>query len=97
MDDQVRIPAVAGFARRTAGAPPGPHPPWQPRSPKGVGKELRARVPRSSHGELAPGGRRPDAVQAVEVSNQGRVPGLVPIRVGRMCATPSPFCAVRPG
>ncbi|WP_328329033.1 MULTISPECIES: DUF2252 domain-containing protein [unclassified Streptomyces] len=91
MDDQVRIPAVAGFARRTAGAPPGPHPPWQPRSPKGVGKELRARVPRSSHGELAPGGRRPDAVQAVEVSNQGRVPGLVPIRVGRMCATPFAF------
>ncbi|WP_405914368.1 DUF2252 domain-containing protein [Streptomyces sp. NBC_00963] len=91
MDDQVRIPAVAGFARRAAGAQPGPHPPPQPRSPKGVGKELRARVPRSSHGALAPGRRRPDAVQAVEESNRGRVPDLVPIRVARMSATPFAF------
>ncbi|MCX4725192.1 DUF2252 domain-containing protein [Streptomyces sp. NBC_01306] len=91
MDDQVRIPAVAGFARRAAGAQPGPHPPPQPRSPKGVGKELRARVPRTSHGALAPGRRRPDAVQAVEESNRGRVPDLVPIRVARMSATPFAF------
>ncbi|WP_406069662.1 DUF2252 domain-containing protein [Streptomyces sp. NBC_01020] len=91
MNDQVRIPAVAGFARRAAGAQPGPHPPPQPRSPKGVGKELRARVPRSSHGALAPGRRRPDAVQAVEESNRGRVPDLVPIRVARMSATPFAF------
>ncbi|MFV2121508.1 DUF2252 family protein, partial [Streptomyces sp. Act-28] len=33
----------------------------------------------------------PDAVRAVEESNRGRVPALVPIRVGRMAATPFAF------
>ena len=33
----------------------------------------------------------PDAVTAVEESNRGRIPGLTPIRVGRMAATPFAF------
>ncbi|MFE2374430.1 DUF2252 domain-containing protein [Streptomyces sp. NPDC059398] len=90
MDEQVRIPAVAGFAQRMAGAPPGPHPPSS-RSPKAMGKELRTRVPRSAHAAPVPEGRRPDPVRAVEESNRGRVPSLVPIRVGRMSATPFAF------
>ncbi|WP_328318562.1 DUF2252 domain-containing protein [Streptomyces sp. NBC_00388] len=92
MDEQARIPAVAGFARRVAGGPSGPQQSApQPRSPKDVGKELRARVPRSAHAAPPPEGTRPDAVRAVEASNQGRVPDLVPIRVGRMSATPFAF------
>ncbi|WP_405778768.1 DUF2252 domain-containing protein [Streptomyces sp. NBC_00859] len=99
MDEQVRIPVVAGFARRRAdgAAPAGPLPPphspphSQAHSPKRTGKGLRARVPRSSHGAQASSGGRPDAVTAVEASNRGRVADLVPIRVGRMSAGPFAF------
>lgn len=78
----LRIPAVRGFAERSAqGA----------RSPKAEGKALRERVPRSAHATLDVDGARPDAVAAVEESNQGRIPGLTPIRVGRMIATPFAF------
>ncbi|WP_228993693.1 DUF2252 domain-containing protein [Streptomyces sp. DH8] len=75
-----RIPIVPGFARRGAGP-----------SPKAAGKALRDRIPRSSHASLALPPGRPDAVRAVEESNRGRVPGLTPIRVGRMAATPFAF------
>ncbi|WNI30621.1 DUF2252 domain-containing protein [Streptomyces sp. ITFR-6] len=81
-----RIPVVPGFARR--GYPKGP---GGPQSPRGAGKALRARVPRSSHASLVLPGGRPDAVRAVEESNRGRVPELTPIRVGRMAATPFAF------
>ncbi|MEV7995296.1 DUF2252 domain-containing protein [Streptomyces sp. NPDC086077] len=78
----VRIPRVRGFAERSAeGA----------RSPKAEGKALRERVPRRAHATLDVDGARPDAVAAVEESNQGRIPGLTPIRVGRMVATPFAF------
>ncbi|MGW7464975.1 DUF2252 domain-containing protein [Streptomyces xantholiticus] len=79
-----RIPVVRGFAPHAAtgaGA----------QSPKDAGKALRERVPRSAHASLVPTAGRPDAVQAVEESNRGRVPELAPIRVGRMAASPFAF------
>ncbi|GAA3373349.1 DUF2252 domain-containing protein [Streptomyces sannanensis] len=79
-DRGMRIPVVPGFARRGDGG-----------SAKAEGKSLRARVPRSSHGALVLAPGRPDAVQAVEESNRGRVPELTPIRVGRMAASPFAF------
>ncbi|MFJ4469921.1 DUF2252 domain-containing protein [Streptomyces sp. NPDC089424] len=78
----VRIPRVRGFAEPSA---QGAH------SPKAEGKALRERVPRGAHATLDVDGARPDAVTAVEESNQGRIPGLTPIRVGRMVATPFAF------
>ncbi|MFE9766861.1 DUF2252 domain-containing protein [Streptomyces sp. NPDC005808] len=60
-------------------------------SPKEEGKALRGRVPRAAHAEFTPDAGRPDAVRAVEESNVGRIPGLTPIRVGRMAATPFAF------
>ncbi|MEU9617482.1 MULTISPECIES: DUF2252 domain-containing protein [unclassified Streptomyces] len=84
-----RIPVVPGFARRTrraAGAGGS-----APQSPKEAGKALRERVSRASHSSLELPAGRPDAVQAVEESSRGRVPGLAPIRVGRMAATPFAF------
>ncbi|MEU0270908.1 DUF2252 domain-containing protein [Streptomyces sp. NPDC006307] len=82
-----RIPVVPGFARRTSGAAGA-----AAQSVKARGKALRDRVPRASHAALAsPGEERPDAVRAVEESNRGRVESLVPIRVGRMVATPFAF------
>ncbi|MFJ1748857.1 DUF2252 domain-containing protein [Streptomyces sp. NPDC088116] len=76
-----RIPEVLGFAPHTGAA----------EAPKTRGKALRDRVPRSSHDVVAFGAGRPDAVRAVEESSRGRVPELVPIRVGRMAATPFAF------
>ncbi|WP_405861733.1 DUF2252 domain-containing protein [Streptomyces sp. NBC_01515] len=75
-----RLPGVRGFAT------------WPVEgSPKEEGKALRAGVPRSAHAALDPDGSRPDAVTAVEESGRGRIPGLTPIRVGRMAATPFAF------
>ncbi|WP_033285378.1 DUF2252 domain-containing protein [Streptomyces sp. NRRL F-525] len=75
-----RLPGVRGFAT------------WPVEgSPKEEGKALRASVPRSAHAALDLDVSRPDAVTAVEESGRGRIPGLTPIRVGRMAATPFAF------
>ncbi|WP_241268577.1 DUF2252 family protein [Streptomyces chrestomyceticus] len=76
-----RLPYVTGFAKPDARRP----------APKAVGKVLRGRAPRSAHGRFTPDAGRPDAVTTVEESNAGRLPELVPIRVGRMAASPFAF------
>ncbi|MEU7184653.1 DUF2252 family protein [Streptomyces sp. NPDC039022] len=76
-----RLPYVTGFAKPDARGP----------APKAVGKALRERAPRSAHGRFTPDAGRPDAVTTVEESNTGRLPELVPIRVGRMAAGPFAF------
>ncbi|MFJ4123226.1 DUF2252 domain-containing protein [[Kitasatospora] papulosa] len=89
-----RIPFVRGFARRAVGGVRASGPgvvSAKAVSPKAAGKALRLKVSRSDHSSLVLPAGRPDAVQAVEQSNQGRVPGLTPIRVGRMAATPFAF------
>ncbi|MGW7050256.1 DUF2252 domain-containing protein [Streptomyces sp. NPDC054887] len=78
-----RIPEVPGFAQCTPGR--------SEESPKDRGKALRSRVPRASHDSLVLAVDRPDAVRAVEESSRGRVPGLTPLRVGRMAASPFAF------
>ncbi|MEV6978560.1 DUF2252 domain-containing protein [Kitasatospora sp. NPDC093806] len=55
------------------------------------GKALRVRTPRERHAEFAPAADRPTAVEAIEASNAGRLAELVPIRLGRMAATPFAF------
>ncbi|MFC5887812.1 MULTISPECIES: DUF2252 domain-containing protein [Kitasatospora] len=55
------------------------------------GKALRTRTPRERHAEFVPTGDRPTAVEAIEASNAGRLTDLVPIRLGRMAATPFAF------
>ncbi|GAA3012563.1 DUF2252 domain-containing protein [Streptomyces fulvorobeus] len=84
-----RIPVVPGFARRVAlGSPDAA---GAGGSVKAAGKALRGKVARSAHSRLVLPPGRPDAVQAVEESNRDRVPGLTPMRVGRMAATPFAF------
>jgi uncharacterized protein (DUF2252 family) len=56
-----------------------------------LGKALRKRVPRSSLAEWAPPADRPDPVQMIMESHEGRVGRLVPVRVGRMIASPYGF------
>ncbi len=56
-----------------------------------MGKALRQKVPRSSLGHWTPPADRPDPVQLIKESHQGRLDWLIPLRVGRMTATPYGF------
>jgi uncharacterized protein (DUF2252 family) len=56
-----------------------------------MGKELRRQVPRRSLGDWPRQGDRPDPVQLIIESHSGRLDWLIPVRVGRMTATPYGF------
>src|SRR5215831_8554456 len=56
-----------------------------------AGKALRAKAPRTSHGEWTSASDRPDPISLLEESNRTRVPELVPIRYGRMSLSPFAF------
>src|SRR5688500_8912567 len=56
-----------------------------------LGKEARARVPRSGHALFAPDEKRPDPVDIIERQSAARVPDLVPVRYGRMLESPFRF------
>ncbi len=53
-----------------------------------LGKKARAEVPRSSHAVFEPAADRPDPVALLEEQGRSRVPELIPIRYGRMLASP---------
>ncbi|MET9936115.1 MULTISPECIES: DUF2252 domain-containing protein [unclassified Streptomyces] len=55
------------------------------------GREARKRVPRSSHGRWIPSSQRPDPLGVLERQAQDRLPDLVPLRYGRMAASPFAF------
>lgn len=57
------------------------------------GRAARAEVPRSSHAEFVPAATRPDPVALLEQEGLTRLPELLPIRYGRMLA--SPFAYLR--
>jgi len=71
------------------GSAPVVHPTAGERAAKG--KQARAAVPREAHGEWAPGPDRPDPLGLLEEQARSRVPALVPIRHGRMAASPFAF------
>jgi uncharacterized protein (DUF2252 family) len=56
-----------------------------------IGKSLREKVPRSSHEVWKPVAHRPELVSLLNASSQGRLTTLVPIRYGRMLASPFAF------
>ena len=58
---------------------------------KARGKEARARVPRNSHAVFEAPSDRPDPVSLLEEQATSRVQELVPIRYGRMLASPFTF------
>ena len=55
------------------------------------GKAARQVAPRSSHAAWRPAAGRPDPVALLEEQARSRVPELVPIRHGRMLASPATF------
>ena len=56
-----------------------------------LGRRLRLSVPRSSLGEWHPADNRPDPIAQIQRSHEGRVASLIPIRIGRMMASPYGF------
>ncbi len=56
-----------------------------------AGRALRSRVPRRSHGGWRPAPDRPDPLDILDGSNATRLPELVPVRNGRMMASPFAF------
>src|SRR6476620_2195305 len=56
-----------------------------------LGKSLRKRVPRKSLADWTAPSDRPDPVELINISHQGRVDRLIPIRVGRMVDSPYGF------
>jgi uncharacterized protein (DUF2252 family) len=65
-----------------------PHEVLTPDEWRARGRELRNSVSRSSHAQWAPPADRPDPVTVLEEQAKARVPDLVPIRYGRMIASP---------
>ena len=55
------------------------------------GLAARQEAPRSGHGRWAPAPDRPDPVTLLEQQAASRVPEMVPIRHGRMLASPFTF------
>ena len=58
---------------------------------RAVGRAVRAHTPRRAHAELAAGGDTRDAVGLIVGQNATRDPDLVPVRHGRMMASPFTF------
>src|ERR1700741_2917702 len=56
-----------------------------------AGRALRAKVPRKTHGLWKVPPNRPDPVQLLMDSDQGRIAKLLPIRYGRMSKSPFTF------
>jgi uncharacterized protein (DUF2252 family) len=56
-----------------------------------LGKRARAKVPRARHAEAGLAASRPDVVGLLEEQARSRVPGLVPVRYGRMLVSPFTF------
>ena len=56
-----------------------------------AGRELRKETPRSTHGEWSPWAGRRDPIDVLEAQGDSRAPDLVPIRYGRMAASPFTF------
>ena len=65
-----------------------PHEVLTPDEWRARGRELRASASRSSHAQWAPPADRPDPVTVLEEQAKARVPDLIPIRYGRMIASP---------
>ena len=62
-----------------------------PQERAAIGKAARTSAPRSSHAEWAPATDRPDPIALLQEQATTRVPELLPIRYGRMLATPFTF------
>ena len=56
-----------------------------------AGKAIRKKVPRESHGAWKPAADRKDPVAILEAQDKDRLPEYIPVRYGRMLASPFAF------
>jgi uncharacterized protein (DUF2252 family) len=84
MQSRMATGAISEHAPKVA-----PHPSIAERDE--LGKATRKKWPRESHAEWAPKPDRPDPVGLLEAQAATRIPELVPIRYGRMLASPFAF------
>jgi uncharacterized protein (DUF2252 family) len=76
------------MGKMTPGVLAPPHEVLTPDEWRATGRARRRSVPRSSHAEWSPPADRPDPVAILEEQAKTRVPDLIPIRYGRMAASP---------
>src|ERR1700735_867277 len=76
------------MSRTSPGVLAPPHELLTPDEWRRRGREQRRLAPRSSHAQWEPPPDRPDPVDILEEQAASRVPDLVPIRYGRMVASP---------
>ncbi|HWX44482.1 MAG TPA: DUF2252 domain-containing protein [Solirubrobacteraceae bacterium] len=81
--------AIRPRRRATSSTPKVPH--LTPGERGARGKAAREEAPRSRHAEWEPWAERPDPIALLEEQATSRVPELVPIRYGRMVASPFAF------
>jgi uncharacterized protein (DUF2252 family) len=81
--------AVDAPPRRRRTAPPTPHASYDERV--AAGRAARKQVPRTSLGAWSPDAARPDPVLVLMRQGESRLPELLPIRYGRMLASPFAF------
>jgi len=65
------------------------HDPWEDR--RAAGKERRSQVPLKAHGQWEPASDRPDPVETILATNEGRQKDLIPVRMARMTASAFTF------
>jgi uncharacterized protein (DUF2252 family) len=56
-----------------------------------LGRDFRKQVPRSSHGDWTPASDRPNPISLLQAQDKGRLQHLLPIKYGRMVASPFAF------
>ena len=56
-----------------------------------MGKEARRLAPRSSHADWQPAADRPNPLDLLQAQDEGRLQRLLPIKYGRMLASPFAF------
>jgi uncharacterized protein (DUF2252 family) len=76
------------MTRMSPGVLAPPHELLTPEEWRQRGREMRRAAPRHSHAQWEPPPDRPDPVDILEEQAKTRVPDLVPIRYGRMVASP---------
>ncbi|MGW2491891.1 DUF2252 domain-containing protein [Streptomyces sp. NPDC001606] len=72
-------------------APMSPTARLSPAERAAYGRNARKRAPRSCHGRFEPAQDRPDPVAVLEEQGSTRLPELIPVRYGRMLASPFSF------
>ena len=58
---------------------------------RSLGKQLRKKTPRNSHGAWQPAADRPDPLDLLQAQDERRIQELLPIKYGRMVASPFAF------